>query len=237
MSTGNQNLDLLIKLLNLTSSNLDSEALAAMRKANEQLGKFNTTWEKLLKSRVTIVADPFGPTSQPQFQSKTAPPADIPRPQPRPATTPPRPQPQAPQSYFIILPRGEQVGPFLTHTDASAYRSRLNISGNINQMAPPRVFENPYQYEKHLQRRRQPAAPQPTASVSQPMPTGRTNKFASKCYTCSRRVGVNEGILSHQNSAGQWMVTCGPNFGHNAKYAARAPRPAANVDDLKDLLF
>lgn len=53
------NLPLLIKLLKLTTSSNDQEALMAVRKANEQLAKFGGDWEKLLRGKVTVISDPF----------------------------------------------------------------------------------------------------------------------------------------------------------------------------------
>jgi len=60
-------LDLLIKLMGLTGSVHDGEALSALRKANATLAAIGKTWEDLLRARITIVADPF--TSIPQATS------------------------------------------------------------------------------------------------------------------------------------------------------------------------
>lgn len=89
------NLTLLIKLLKMTTSSHDGEALTAMRKANEQLGKFGGDWEALIRGKVTIIADPFTSASPPPMPTRSqygsaAPPAPPPPPRPRP--TPPQPQ-------------------------------------------------------------------------------------------------------------------------------------------------
>lgn len=76
------NLALLIKLLRMTTSSNDAEALIAMRKANEQLAKVGGDWEKLLMGRVNIIADPFASIPSPP---RTAPP---PMPTPQPVRTP-----------------------------------------------------------------------------------------------------------------------------------------------------
>lgn len=60
------NLGLLIKLLKLTTSTSDMEALAAMRKANEQLTKFGGDWERLLRGKVTVIGDPFAGVAPPR---------------------------------------------------------------------------------------------------------------------------------------------------------------------------
>lgn len=59
------NLGLLIKLLKMTTSTSDAEALSAMRKANEQLAKFGGDWERLLLGKVKIIADPFSSIQAP----------------------------------------------------------------------------------------------------------------------------------------------------------------------------
>jgi len=93
VSTGNQNLDLLIKLLGQTTNDNDNTALMAIRAANRQVEKFKTTWEDLLRGRVTIVADPFTNMVAPPVRRTQAPPATVPRPAP-----PPPPRPQAPRN-------------------------------------------------------------------------------------------------------------------------------------------
>jgi hypothetical protein len=84
------NLGLLIKLMKLTASTNDSEALLAIRKANEQLQKFGGDWERLLQGRVTVIGDPFGQIPvpfnepKPRYDGYSAPQA---APQPPPYTT------------------------------------------------------------------------------------------------------------------------------------------------------
>jgi len=115
MSTGNQNLDLLVKLLSLTTSNNDGEALSAMRMANRQLEKFKLTWPEFVKARITVAADPFAiPVPRPaqhEAPRTAAPPpvtpsmhraytsAPTPPPPPRPAAPPPAPPPPSEYTY------------------------------------------------------------------------------------------------------------------------------------------
>lgn len=97
------NLELLIKLLKLTTSSNDSEALLSARKANEVLAKFGGDWEALLRGKVTVIADPFSASPTPDYVPRhTAPP-----PPPRPPAPPPPPQaPRArPQSKAHSAPR------------------------------------------------------------------------------------------------------------------------------------
>jgi len=53
------NLSKLIKLLKMTTSSNDAEALAFLRKANAELVKFGGDWESLLRGKVTVIGDPF----------------------------------------------------------------------------------------------------------------------------------------------------------------------------------
>jgi hypothetical protein len=88
------NLGLLIKLMKLTSSSNDSEALLAVRKANEQLVKFGGDWEKLLLGKVTVIGDPFESVAPPKQQPRytnAAPPPPTPRTPPPTTRTPPQP--------------------------------------------------------------------------------------------------------------------------------------------------
>jgi len=52
-------LHLLIKVLGMTTSDNDNIALVAARRANDILEKLDTDWSKLIKGKVTIIADPF----------------------------------------------------------------------------------------------------------------------------------------------------------------------------------
>jgi hypothetical protein len=96
------NLDKLIKLLKLTTSPNDAEALLAARKANEVLGNFGGDWEALLLSKVTIIADPFDNLPPMPPARSASPQAASPQAQapfgtpPRPQTVPPRPSPPPP---------------------------------------------------------------------------------------------------------------------------------------------
>lgn len=107
------NLGLLIKLMRLTASDNDSEALLAIRKANEQLSKFGGDWERLLLGKVTVIGDPFlgssiptPPSAQPSYNRPSTPSRPAPSPPPQPAPPPPQYQPQAaPQQSYTNYPR------------------------------------------------------------------------------------------------------------------------------------
>lgn len=76
--------DRLAKLLRMTASPNDGEALTAIRMANALLTSAGWDWDKLLSGKITVVADPFAAApmpKQPQREEYHAPP---PRPQPPP---------------------------------------------------------------------------------------------------------------------------------------------------------
>jgi hypothetical protein len=78
--------ELLLKLLKMTASSNDAEALAAIRKANQLLAIASWDWDRLLAGKITVVGDPFGNLHRPQASQSTEMPREAPRaPSPRPA--------------------------------------------------------------------------------------------------------------------------------------------------------
>lgn len=57
--------ELLLKLLKMTTSPNDGEALTAVRKANELLATAGWDWDKLIHAKITVVADPFASIPEP----------------------------------------------------------------------------------------------------------------------------------------------------------------------------
>lgn len=106
MAEPGPSLTLLIKLLKMTTSSHEHEALVAMRKANAELVKFGGDWEALLKGKVTVIGDPFADLTKPD-KGRTDPPraAAPPPPQPQP---PPR---QAPHPFVSQPPRQQRAKP------------------------------------------------------------------------------------------------------------------------------
>lgn len=68
-------LDLLIKMIRMTETDNDGTALVAIRKANKLLAENGWDWERLLRGKVRIVADPFA--SGPQVRTEPARPATM----------------------------------------------------------------------------------------------------------------------------------------------------------------
>lgn len=76
------NLSLVIKLLKMTTSANDAEALVAMRKANSIVTSAGWDWERLLLSKVKIIADPFSTLGKPDNAKSTRTPTPAPKPDP-----------------------------------------------------------------------------------------------------------------------------------------------------------
>jgi hypothetical protein len=93
--------ELLIKLLRMTESDNDGEALTALRKANAFMRAAGWDWEKLVNAKIKIIEDPFKnlgvpaagsrPMSAPGFKAAPQPAATQPRPQYNPPPPPPPP--------------------------------------------------------------------------------------------------------------------------------------------------
>lgn len=94
---------LLVKLLKMTTSSNDGEALTAMRKANDILASAGWDWDRLMAGKITVVGDPFANLGNP------APNARVREPDPpmsaykAPYTAPP-PQPQPKAQASLSLP-------------------------------------------------------------------------------------------------------------------------------------
>jgi hypothetical protein len=92
-------LTLLIKLLKMTTSSHDNEALVAMRKANTELLKFGGDWDTLLRGKVTVIGDPFENLRKPDVGAPRPPAPHAPPPPPPPPRPQAPPPPQRPQAY------------------------------------------------------------------------------------------------------------------------------------------
>lgn len=97
--------ELLLKLLKMTTSSNDGEALAAVRKANTLLTSAGWDWDKLIEGKIKVVADPFKSVETPvnRTNGRAAPPPPPPPAAPRqpayqarPAPPPPPRQPTPP---------------------------------------------------------------------------------------------------------------------------------------------
>lgn len=83
MSDEIPSLEKLIKLMRMTTSSNDGEALSAIRLANRMIDSWKGDWEKILSGKITVIGDPFANVSV-KAPSRNAPPPPKPtRPAPQ----------------------------------------------------------------------------------------------------------------------------------------------------------
>lgn len=93
--------DLLVKLLNMTTSDAESEVLMAIRRANVLLREAGWSWDMLIHEKIKIVENPFKnlgdpiATRQRDGGAKPAPPP------PQQTWRPPPPQPPPPPQHYF----------------------------------------------------------------------------------------------------------------------------------------
>lgn len=94
MSDDFNKLEVLIKIMKMTSAE-ESVALVALRKANSLLSSEGWDWDRLLRGKVRVVADPFAGASRTSAPAPQASPATMRAPKPayQPPPPPPRPAP------------------------------------------------------------------------------------------------------------------------------------------------
>lgn len=114
------NLDLLIKLLKMTTSSNDAEALLFVRKANDKLKEIGWDWDRLLRGKITIIADPFDSVPVPQKKQEDS---------YRPQAAPPAPTYQnAGTQTGRWSSRNQTFNPKPKRRPAPKYQSKLNVS-------------------------------------------------------------------------------------------------------------
>ena len=102
--------DMLLKLLKMTTSDNDGEALVAIRKANSLLRTAGWDWDKLIAGKIKVVGDPFSGITPPTYSNVNRP---APRPQAKPQPAPPPftpPRPAAAQPSNPPPPRKPKIG-------------------------------------------------------------------------------------------------------------------------------
>ncbi len=119
--------DLLLKLLGMTTSASDNEALMAIRRANEFLARAGWTWEMLIREKIKIIENPFNGLADPTRRPKNE----------QQPTTPPKPSPlrdtwhfdngdatQQPQKPLHLRPQTgpQNAGPVPRRSRPAKYR-------------------------------------------------------------------------------------------------------------------
>lgn len=177
--TKSDDLKLVIKLMKMTTSQNDSEALAALRQANKRLLAAGWDWEALLTAKVTIVADPFGsieaPTASPQSYSKPQAPQ-------RPAPAAPSYQPPPQASYSPNKP-----------SQKAYQRAKLQAAYNAPAAAQAQAAAQ-YSYKPSTT----PKQPSPKVGSKTP------NQQDDNCWCCGQRVEAWKGaafVPGHYNSS------------------------------------
>lgn len=109
MAIDGKEIETLIKMLGMTTSDNDHQALVAIRAANRALLRAGTDWSSLLRGKLTILGDPFVGMSAPEPQRAAPPPP--PRPQAPAAPIPPQPFMQQPPSWWQTRARPAMTKP------------------------------------------------------------------------------------------------------------------------------
>lgn len=209
--------ELLVKLLGMTTSSNDGEALTAIRKANDLLRSAGWDWQKLIAGKIRVVADPFATAATPPtgngYASQSAPPP----PQPAPAPTTRQTYPQQPSGLG-----SQQAAYQQTATQARAAAAQARATAQAAPQSTARVYR------------------------SVPINATRKNAFPGNCYCCGDVVDANAGLLFHPdqftpNAPVGFKVACTRcNSSPNITIPSKARRPRVvrsgastlNVGDL-----
>lgn len=198
--------ELLRKLLNMTTSANDGEALVAIRKANSILKDGGWSWDQLLSAKIRLIGDPWKGMAAPPTRDSAAsrvqpsaapPPRQAPRPQP--AQTPKRPPPQV----FYDM-------------DGVSWPSLAEATRSDNAI--------------RARRARAAAASKPTINSTV------ANRFADHCYCCGTYVNATKGFIFHpRGTVGKWEVACKPCNTSTAPIPASKAKPQrANLNSVLD---
>lgn len=171
------NFSLLVKLLRMTTSANDAEAIVSMRKANSVAEKFGG-WEKILLERITIIEDPFEKLSRP-----TAGRATTGRTTTSNTSAPPRPhQQQTPPSSGF----GTTAPPPQSSRPSPPQSTCLHCGNNFDSGRGYGRYMNEF-CSLHCS----------AASTTRQQPRNRlkvrANRYAGHCYCCGSFVNANEG--------------------------------------------
>lgn len=182
--------DLLLKILNMTTSDNDNMSLVSIRKANALLAEAGWSWEKLLAGKIVVVADPFSNLQAPPKRDEDD---DGLARRPRNPSPPARPQPHQPKSSFF----GQNVPP-----RATPQRPQPTPAAKPSPSPPPNPF-NPLN---------QPYTPQSGRRLSG---INKPNKYPGYCYCCGDPVDVNKGHVFNASewcstAADKWTQICNP---------------------------
>lgn len=190
----NKDLEQLIKLLKMTTSSVEAEAIVAMRKANDVANRLGS-WETILRGKVTVMADPFMdavvPTNTGMSRRPPPPSQHVPTPpssQPPPWRASPR---RSTPTYYCIDGCGAVVGG---------------------------VGLRCYSCDSKVRAAQQAKKAASHTTLSQQ----RQNRFKGKCAGAGCRTDVNIGDGYIENETGVWRVWCRPCAAKGAKPSKHA---------------
>ena len=182
----------LIKLLKLTTSTNNAEALLAMRKANEELKKLNKDWEEILTGRIMVVGDPFAATARPTIRPSAPP-------QPKPAPPPPR--------SFSCYDCGMALRAAQVHYHAGhKYCLACYQKATTVPCADCGMRTSNFQVPTYGPRHGQKLCPSCYTNATNAKSTTITNKFGKACISCGTWVEAGSGKATKHAGTDAWVV-------------------------------
>lgn len=138
-------LELLIKMLKMSRSDNDNQALVAIRKANAALDRVGEDWDTLIRGKITIIEDPFTSVAAPKSKHQTPPPKTASYNQPEEDDDPyqptaPRQKPSRPQAAPYKPAPSQGYAPKVGERRYNATIGLHEVwdgSGWLNQSSPP----------------------------------------------------------------------------------------------------
>jgi Protein of unknown function (DUF2786) len=137
---------LLTKLLKMTTSSNDGEALTAIRKANELIKSAGWDWDRLIAAKIKVVANPFANVATPPTGSGVrTPPPTYGNPhggfQPSP-TPPPRPTPPPPPRPKPVIKTTWPIGINPNRFAAPCYCCGVEVVANAGLIFRPNQYHS-----------------------------------------------------------------------------------------------
>ena len=219
--------ELLAKLLMMTTSSSDGEALSAIRKANNLLTAAGWTWEMLIASKIKIIENPFTNLGDPREGRVARQP-----PRTNPAPPPPPPPPRWTAAKTPVNSRS------LSMADTWCYCCGLRIQGGNGWNFHPSNYNQHARSGAHgicdicnstsnIYIGTHPAPHQV------PPPAARPNQFPGFCYACGSQVSALQGFIfkpyQFNNAARDTWSTLCKNCNKPGLYVADHPAKHAKV--------
>lgn len=175
--------ELLRKMLNMTTSDNDGQALVAIRKANELLAAAGWSWDKLLAGKIKVIESPFKDMPNPSRAKQVEEPT---------ATRPWQPQRSAPAPQSAPNPPPR---PFARPRPGCEWKFDPSINDWVNSPISPA------------------AQPPRNQGTTRGLGLTRTNMYANHCYCCGDYVPNNDGFIMkpkdfNSQAPDKWHIVC-----------------------------